>query len=379
MNKIYIFGAGELGRKAKEYYGGEKIKAFIDNNTALYGSKIDDISVIGLDEYKKDTNSLIVIAVNAIHREEIKKQLEESGITNYKFFFDSVANESTIIRWGYDNESKNESEWNEAITNNNYDNIRRFVESVAEKRILFSEIEIETINRCNGRCSFCPVNVKSDIRKKTVMTDQMFKQIIDELANIDYRGRISLFSNNEPLLDVSIISKYRYVRERLPLAFVHIYTNGTLLTLRNFEQLIEYVDEFIVDCYSDVFELKDNLREIKEYVESRGEIKHKFVIWMRKENEILTSRGGEAPNRNLVSDMTGKTCALPFQQMIIRPTGEVSLCCNDPYGKYTLGDVNKNSLVDIWFGEQFTNIRKNMVSGRENLEKCSSCDTFIMF
>ena len=105
----------------------------------------------------------------------------------------------------------------------------------------------------------------------------------------------------------------------------------------------------------------------------------KVTIVMRKEQEILTSRGGDAPNRNEIRSYPQIKCALPFKQLIIRPDGKVSLCCNDPYGRMTLGDTNEESLMAIWYGEKFAEVRQKLSCGRGMLEHCKNCDTFILY
>ena len=92
----------------------------------------------------------------------------------------------------------------------------------------------------------------------------------------------------------------------------------------------------------------------------------------------MTSRGGDAPNRTQVNIEKNISCVLPFQQLIIRPDGKVSLCCNDPLGRSTLGDVKEQTLVDIWYGETFENVRKAIFSGRENYDHCKNCDVFVL-
>ena len=76
-----------------------------------------------------------------------------------------------------------------------------------------NSIEIETINRCNNDCSFCPVSKGNDIREYKKMSEELYHQIIDQLSDMDYRGYISLFSNNEPLLDVRIFDFLKYAKE----------------------------------------------------------------------------------------------------------------------------------------------------------------------
>lgn len=62
--------------------------------------------------------------------------------------------------------------------------------------------------------------------------------------------------------------------------------------------------------------------------------------------------------------------------MIIRPTGKISLCCNDALGEYTLGDASKEKLIDIWYGEKYKMVRNALYEGRENWGHCKFCDTF---
>lgn len=68
-------------------------------------------------------------------------------------------------------------------------------------------------------------------------------------------------------------------------------------------------------------------------------------------------------------------CILPFEQLVIRPTGEISLCCQDALGCYTLGDIRQMTLDEIWYGESFTKIRYALLKkGRQSLNLCKCCD-----
>ena len=95
------------------------------------------------------------------------------------------------------------------------------------KQPMFSSIEIEVINRCNGICPFCPVNRNTDPRKLKRMDEALFKKIIDELGEMGYSGRLALHSNNEPFLDPRIVEFTKYAREHVPKAHIYMYTNGT--------------------------------------------------------------------------------------------------------------------------------------------------------
>jgi radical SAM protein with 4Fe4S-binding SPASM domain len=157
---------------------------------------------------------------------------------------------------------------------------------------------------------------------------------------------------------------------------MHLFTNGTLLTLDKFKALIEVLDELIIDNYQQELKLIKPCLEIQEYCKEHPELTSKVTIVLRKPQEILTSRGGTAPNRKDLIEYAKDRCVLPFKQMIIRPTGQVSLCCNDAIGKFTLGNLNKESLLDIWYGPRFQMVRKCLYEGRENWGNCKYCDTF---
>ena len=241
-------------------------------------------------------------------------------------------------------------------------------------------IEIETVNRCNGTCPFCPVNVNEPQRKYAKMTDELFRKIIDELAEKNYTNGISLFSSNEPFLDERIIDFHKYANEKLPRAVFWLFTNGTLLTFSKFMEIMPCLDLLVIDNYNDKKEINTpELQKIYDFLQEPENKELSGRVWFqfRLQNEVLTSRGGQAPNKLGMNDMRIQSfvCSLPFRQLIIRPTGEISLCCNDALGKYTLGDLNTQSIEEVWHSEQYQAIRREMLTNaRKNLNLCRDCD-----
>ncbi len=238
-----------------------------------------------------------------------------------------------------------------------------------------TEIEIETVNRCNGDCPFCPVNVHEPQRPYAKMTDELFYKIIDEIAEWDYTGQIALFSNNEPFLDQRIIEFQKYAKEKIPNAKWHLYTNGTVMSLDKFIDIMQYLDEMVIDDYSDEQVLSPYLKPIYDYVEQHEELQPKVLFSLRLKHEILNSRGGQSPNKKDVAQRSKAKCVLPFQQFIIRPDGHVSLCAADALGKYDLGDLNKMTVQEAWYSEEHMKIREAMKkTGRKGLMLCDKCD-----
>jgi len=240
---------------------------------------------------------------------------------------------------------------------------------------LFSRVEIETINRCNGSCTFCPVNKNDDPRKPSMMTDELFDKIITQLHELDYSGDIGLFANNEPFLDTRIEAFAKKTRELLPKARIEIYSNGTLITLKRFMEIIPYLDFLVIDNYNDKLKWHDTVKEIRDYLKQNPEHKEKVSIRMRKETALMSSRGGQAPN-NKKKKALPLSCLLPFYHFYIRPDGKIGLCCVDALAKYTLGDVSQQSLKDVWFSDTFAKIREQIKQGRDSLEVCKHCDSY---
>ncbi len=244
----------------------------------------------------------------------------------------------------------------------------------AGKLPMFSSVEIEVINRCNGECPFCPVNKYDDPRKLKKMDTALFKKIIDELGKMNYRGRLALHSNNEPFLDDRIIEFAKYAREHVPKAYIYMYTNGTLLSLDKFNSIIDYLDKMIIDNYDDNLQLSKNAKRIDMLCRENGKLNRKVEIHVRKVHEVLSTRGGQSPN-NRKRKTIAMSCVLPYKQLIIRPDGKTSLCCNDSYGKNTMADLCRMTLKEAWYSERYEMVRKALRKGRKKVKLCQYCDT----
>lgn len=249
----------------------------------------------------------------------------------------------------------------------------------AEEQPIFELIELETVNRCNGGCSFCAVNKNADTREFCQMSEDLFHKIIDELAELDYSYRLGLYSNNEPFLDEHIIEFAKYAREKLPKAFLEIYTNGTLLTLDKFLEIMPYLDSLKIDNYNQQLKLHKPVQKIYDYCVANNVYVDKLRIYLRKIDEVLSTRGGSSPNAEIKKTLNAG-CILPFKQLVIRPDGKVSLCCGDALGQMTLGDLSQESIMEVWNGAAYRGIRKKLKEeGRAGLRLCKDCDMTIYY
>jgi len=242
---------------------------------------------------------------------------------------------------------------------------------------MFDNVEIDIINRCNGTCSFCPVNKHIDPRPLARMSDDIFHKIIDNLAKLNYGGLLEYFSNNEPLLDNRIYDFIKYGVSRVPNAYHVLYTNGILLDSGKFQALAESGLNYLrIDNYNDDMELNPNIQKIYDEYKDK-EFGLVCEIYIRLNNEVLSNRGGSAPNKQKFKKPLDAPCFLPFRDFIIRADCGVSLCCNDALGKVTLGNVKEQTIEEIWYGQKRLDIiesmRKNL---RKGIEICEGCDAF---
>ena len=238
---------------------------------------------------------------------------------------------------------------------------------------LFSHVQIETISKCNGKCSFCPVNTYTDPRNLEFMDEEVFFKVIYELKKISYKGVVSFFGNNEALLDKRIVDWIERSREILPQAVFSLYTNGTPLNLSKFIRLTDILDEFIINNYSDNSKLHSNIEEIIKYQETSNKNYKNVTIRKRLENQIMHTRAGNSPVA-LNQVKVAATCTYPFHQINILPSGNISLCCNDAYGEQIMGNIKNNSLVKIWNDQNYKDLREKIYSTRQNIKICKSCD-----
>ena len=235
-------------------------------------------------------------------------------------------------------------------------------------------IELETLNYCNNNCSFCPANYNDDKRIHMKMEKDLFFKIIDELADIPYTGILSLFSNNEPLLDDRIYEFLEYARKKLPFAKHAMFTNGILLNEDRFVKLVKNLDLLFVDNYNDSHEMLPNIKSI--YNAKLDECSCDVRVFLRSKNQVLDTRGGISPNKKN-QYKAFSICVLPFIQMTIRPDGKISRCCQDVYGYDTLGDLTKMSIMEVWNSVGFQLLREDMLCGkRKNKSFCAYCDIY---
>jgi hypothetical protein len=380
IGKLMYYGLLNMGvlQRRLSVVGDDSKSSLVKWNVIIYDS-IDEVITGEEDGY-------IIVSDQEDEGKIYAKNLENKGYMRVCYISDKLKNEMEehLMRVNPEEYEKEVLVARKQELDLKMDaNVKMAIRQLKSKAdfLIFQSIEIETINRCNGTCSFCPINCNDDPRTYKKMSTELFEKIIDELSNMSYDGRVNLFSNNEPLIDNRIIQFAEYTNKKLPMAQKIIFTNGTLLNKDNFQKLLNYIDLMCIDIYYDddvVSEIPDNLREVLEVGLEDKKIQNKTMIQFIRRTAIRNNRGGQSKNRH-VKYMVHSGCLLPYIQIIVRPDGKISLCCNDPIGINTLGDVSVNTLLEIWNSSIYTDIREKIGETRQNFNFCKECDNFASF
>ncbi|PID51799.1 MAG: hypothetical protein CR972_05305, partial [Candidatus Moraniibacteriota bacterium] len=113
----------------------------------------------------------------------------------------------------------------------------------------FNDIDIEVNSSCNRRCAYCPNSIsdRGAIKNERLMPVDVYKKIIDELAELDFTGRLSPIFYGEPLLRKDLADLMRYTCQKMPRAHIKMTTNGDLLTVERYLELVDAgVKKFLI-------------------------------------------------------------------------------------------------------------------------------------
>ena len=268
-------------------------------------------------------------------------------------------------------------------------------------------IQLETVTKCNAKCPFCPQN--EIVRDPARMPEETWKKIVDDTRGwgITYRP----FLTNEPFVDKRQPEMVRYIKENDPTARVEFNTNGELMTEKLAIELLEAgvdimrfsIDGFSAPTYEPsrvgisydkvlertvrFLELWDEggyrdkcfteLRMI-EVPENKHEIEAYKDFWGPRCSEVLITRMYQWPwTGQKPEDVVLKPCLKVLDEMFFYTDGNATICCWDVHEKAVIGNVNEQSVQEIWEGYAARCLRAVLDDGRRDLiHLCSHCNAY---
>jgi sulfatase maturation enzyme AslB (radical SAM superfamily) len=263
-------------------------------------------------------------------------------------------------------------------------------------------IQIESVIGCDAKCPFCPQR-KID-RKPALMPESTWKKIIDETRGLGITYRP--FLQNEALIDKRLPEIISYIKQDAT-ARVEINTNGNLLAKDTAYKLLDAgldlirfsVDAFSADTYAqcrvglDYQRVVDNIKRFIGIV--RGD-HYGVVIEVRMidmdinkhEQKGFIDYWSMHADRALIVpiynwpwdegiEMVRKPCLKMREEMFFYSDGRAVLCCWDIAGRGVIGNVTRESVLDIWNGETRRRYADYLSRGeREKILLCSRCDAY---
>ncbi|MEI6033085.1 MAG: radical SAM/SPASM domain-containing protein [Verrucomicrobiae bacterium] len=282
-------------------------------------------------------------------------------------------------------------------------------------------VYIEPSNLCNFRCRFCPTADKDLLRKvgrpSGSMGIDLFKKIIGDLGAFPNRIKLlSLYKDGEPTINRAFSEMVRYAKASGVAERIWTKTNGSMLSPSFNEEIVSagldmvhisvegvsaHAYQTIADVSIDYGKLVENIADL--YARRRGcriyikiadagltaeEVEkfhhdfqpicdyigiEKLMGWSHSDLKDFTL--GTRPNTYDGLPLVPKVvCAYPFYVMAVNWNGAVSLCGNDWAHKTVVGDASRQSMRQIWEGDEMFEFRKMMLEGRRKENPaCGNC------
>jgi len=263
-----------------------------------------------------------------------------------------------------------------------------------------SLVEIEIFSFCNRTCWFCPNSTIDRRSTNHFLPEQLYLSILDQLAELEYCGKISFSRYNEPLSDKIVLRRIEQARQRLPKAHLHTNTNGDYLDRDYLAELSAAgLNSLNIQIYLGNNERYDHdrMRDKMQAMHDRLGLVNKIVrderpLWLESvaQHENMALRL-YARNFQINGCNRGETVAIKpdykrkspcfsvFEHIYIDYNGKVMPCCNlrsDIPGHQSaiLGDLTRDpDLFTLYSGEKSARWRSHLVDFSIKAGVCRSC------
>jgi len=274
------------------------------------------------------------------------------------------------------------------------------------KPLLFPKsILIETCNLCQGSCLFCPYFKIRKGQKKELLEYKIIKKLINEMTDY-YVERLTLFNNNEPLLDDRIYKIIKFAHKVLPKVEITLSTNGRCLTKDKIYQLYKtglttlYIS---IPTLDPIFYNKIMGYEIIKILQVLDDINDSNILDMIKIAVPITKYFKEEEFNNYFNKKNIRICSWhaeykenwgideaikpivdfnqyigpcdrPMDQAVILFNGNMVICCRDWHEQNVIGNIKDNTIYELWKNDKMISIQKKIARQKyDEIECCRTC------
>jgi radical SAM protein with 4Fe4S-binding SPASM domain len=247
-----------------------------------------------------------------------------------------------------------------------------------------SVVEISDSGTCNRSCVFCPRSDPKWIKEfdnKEFIKKNLHEKICKELSEYNYSGIIVYSGFNEPLLNKACFENVARTRKYLPNAKIELITNGDVLNLERINKLFSSgLSTLLISVYDgpeDMIKFK-NLCAEANLNENQFVIRNRYLPPEEDYGITMSNRGGLMENAAHSIESLKKSikepCYYPSYNFFIDYNGDVLMCSHDWGKKNILGNLNKNTILDIWMSENAKKSRFNLANSDRDFSPCNVCD-----
>lgn len=274
---------------------------------------------------------------------------------------------------------------------------------------------------CNFKCNYCGHALGYDEMKKKydfepqMMNEETFARILEQTKQFKQKFKvISLTGHGEPMLNPNLPDMVRSVKESNITERIEIISNASLLNNELSDRLIDSgLDVLRISLqglsnqkYKDVCNVNLNFQNLVNQIEyfykrkkdckvhikimdvalNEGEEKYFYDLFENICDRMYIEKCrpvydgieyGESAFE--LADRYGRVhekrevCPLPFFMLGIFPNGDVEPC-DTIYKPIILGNVNENTLLEMWTGEKLKEFqRMQLEKKRCSNERCKVC------
>ena len=222
---------------------------------------------------------------------------------------------------------------------------------------------------CNLKCHYCPNAFLSKPVKEHLFPIDLYEKLVSSLQKIYYNGIFCFHRYNEPLLTRKAEEYIELANKYIPDAETRLYTNGMFLTKERLES-IKNVGGLKTIIVTEHTPLKSFIERISTLDESLLE-----NIFVRRAQDMhLVNRGGLMKGQK---ELTTKNlpCGMPARNLVFDSYGKAIFCPDDYYGSIIVGDLNKQTPIEIVESKVFQSVSEALLRGeRSRFSVCVNCN-----
>jgi len=266
-------------------------------------------------------------------------------------------------------------------------------------------ISVEIDTHCNIRCTMCPIS-KDVVKNQGRVSLETIESICKKAKG--WTDKISLAVMGEPLLHPQVPEMIKIVKDYGYQAL--IWTNGLILNERRAEAILKAGIDKVVFSYEIIDkDLHESIRVGASYDKVKRNLDMFLDMQAKLRPETEVSIWNIVPDRNRSLEIPDAVKAgypgvemfssyamdwhgtievdsqneelgepAPCNQidnyLSVAWTGEVVACCNDFNHEYILGDINTQSMEEIWYGKPRLDLVEHMANGAlDGVKPCGTC------